>query len=198
MKILAAGDLHGDKLLASTLATRAVNENVDLVILCGDITNDDENVEGLIGPFATHNKKVFLIPGNHDSFAVTDFLAQRYGVTNIHARTVQHQDIAFIGCGGAPFGLSIMDEEEMYSTISEGFSKINGASKTILVCHLHPFGSAIDTFGFPGSHGIRAALDKFKPTIALCGHIHEAEGLETKIGETRVMNVSKHGKVFEI
>ena len=198
MKILAAGDLHGDSKLAERLAKQAKDENVDLVILCGDITNDDENVEGLIGPFVSHGKQVFLIPGNHDSFAVTDFLSQRYGVKNLHGVGVRYGDIAFIGCGGAPFGLSIMDEDDLYSTISGAFSQVAGASKTVLVCHLHPFGSAIDTFGFPGSRGIRAAVDKFKPTIALCGHIHEAEGLETKVGPTKVMNVSKHGKIFEI
>ena len=198
MKILAAGDLHGDSTLAKRLAKQASDENVDLVILCGDITNDDENVEGLIGPFVAHGKKVFLIPGNHDSFAVTDFLAQRYGVKNLHGTSIRYGDIAFVGCGGAPFGLSIMDEDDLYSTISGAFSKVAGATKSILVCHLHPFGSSIDTFGFPGSRGIRAALDKFKPTIALCGHIHEAEGIESKVGETTVMNVSKKGKVFEI
>ena len=45
---------------------------------------------------------------------------------------------------------------------------------------------------------MRAAIDKFKPTIALCGHIHEAEGLEMKVGKTKLMNVSKNGKVFEL
>ena len=198
MKILAAGDIHGDAKLAQRLSEQAVSENVDLVILCGDITNDDDNVEGLIGPFVSKGKRVFLIPGNHDSVAVTDFLAERYGVRNIHGTAVQYGDIAFVGCGGAPFGLSVMSEDELYTTISDAFMKVSGATKTVLVAHLHPFGSAIDAFGFPGSKGIRAALDKFNPTVALCGHIHEAEGLETKVGNTKVMNVSKHGKIFDI
>ena len=38
MKILAAGDIHGDKGLAEKLAKKAEDEQVDLVILCGDLT----------------------------------------------------------------------------------------------------------------------------------------------------------------
>lgn len=198
MKILAAGDLHGDSRLAQKLAKRAVDENVDLVILCGDITNDDENVDGLLGPFVSKGKKVFLIPGNHDSHAVTDFLAERYGARNVHGTAVQYGDIAFVGCGGAPFGLSVMSEDDLYSTLNKAFYEVKGATKTVMISHMHPLGSDIDIFGFPGSAGVRAAIDKFKPTVALCGHIHEAEGLEMKVGKTKLMNVSKNGKVFEL
>ena len=38
MKILAAGDIHGDTGLAKKLAERAYSHKVDLVILCGDLT----------------------------------------------------------------------------------------------------------------------------------------------------------------
>ena len=34
--------------------------------------------------FKDKNKKVLIIPGNHESFATTDFLASVYGVKNIH------------------------------------------------------------------------------------------------------------------
>ena len=41
-------------------------------------------------------------------------------------------------------------------------------------------------------------LEKFKPDIAINAHIHEAGGIEEKIGKTRVINVSRKEKVFEI
>jgi Icc-related predicted phosphoesterase len=50
----------------------------------------------------------------------------------------------------------------------------------------------------PGSVGVRKALDTFKPDILICGHVHEAGGLEENIGKTRVINVAKVGKVIEI
>ena len=50
LKILAAGDIHGDTSLAKELANKAEKEKVDLVILCGDITSFDTSTNDLIGP----------------------------------------------------------------------------------------------------------------------------------------------------
>ena len=43
MKILAAGDIHGDSALAEKLAKKAEDENVDLVVLCGDLTYAEQS-----------------------------------------------------------------------------------------------------------------------------------------------------------
>ncbi|MBT6772521.1 hypothetical protein HOA80_01465 [archaeon] len=50
----------------------------------------------------------------------------------------------------------------------------------------------------PGSTGVKEAIDKFKPDIMLCSHVHEAEGIEEIVGKTKVVNVGRHGKIFEI
>jgi putative phosphoesterase len=81
MKILAASDIHGDSKLVKKLAEKADKEKVDLIVLCGDILGWQET-SGIIKPFKDKNKKVLIIPGNWDSFATTDFLAQMYGVKN--------------------------------------------------------------------------------------------------------------------
>jgi len=52
--------------------------------------------------------------------------------------------------------------------------------------------------GFPGSRGVRKALDKFKPDFLICGHIHEGGGITEKIGKTTVINVARKPKIFEI
>jgi len=67
MKILAAGDIHSDPKLVKHLAEKAEKENVDLVILCGDLTYAEQSTTGIIGPFVKKNKKVVLIPGNHET-----------------------------------------------------------------------------------------------------------------------------------
>ena len=98
MKILAAGDFHGDKSQAKRLAERAEKENVDLVILTGDIAHMDGSAEGIMGAFLAKKKRVLFVPGNHDSFATADFLTEFYGVTNIHGYSVKYQDIGIFGC----------------------------------------------------------------------------------------------------
>ena len=67
-----------------------------------------------------------------------------------------------------------------------------------MVTHAHPFKSKAEFSGFQGSTGVRKAIKKFKPDIVISGHIHEAEGIEEKIGKTKVINVSRKAKVFEI
>ena len=200
MKILAFGDLHGDSHLAEKLAKKADKEHVDLVIICGDITNFDKSTDGLIHPFVRRHKKVLFIPGNHDSFATADFLAEFYDIKNIHGYSVKYKDIGIFGAGGANIGIEQLSEKELYDLLKKGFGKIKYLQKKIMVTHVHPAKTKMEKFTkvFPGSKGIRKAVETFKPDILLCSHVHEAEGLEEKIGKTKVMNVGKSGKIIDI
>ncbi|MEK6808424.1 MAG: metallophosphoesterase, partial [Nanoarchaeota archaeon] len=114
LKILAAGDIHGDQSLVYKLAERAEKENVDLVVLCGDLTYHEQSTENIIGPFVKKKKKVLIIPGNHETLATADFLAELYGVKNIHGYSVKYSDVGLFGCGGANIGLFQLEEGEIY------------------------------------------------------------------------------------
>lgn len=199
-KILAAGDIHGDSGLAKKLANQASKENVDLVVLCGDITSPRTETTNLIKPFVTAGKKVLLIPGNHDSFATADFLAEMYGVKNIHGYSVKYDDVGFFGCGGANIGIEALAEDEIFDVLKKGFDKVKKMNKTIMVTHVHPTGTKMEKFSqfVPGSTGIRKAVEKFKPDIMFCSHVHEAEGVEEYIGKTKVINVGRKGKIIEL
>ena len=200
LKILAAGDIHGDTNHAKRLADQAEKENIDLVILCGDLTYAETSTEGIIGPFVSKKKKVILIPGNHETVATADFLAELYGATNLHGYSIKYKDVGFFGCGGANIGLFQLGEDEIFELIKKDYERIKDSKKKILVTHVHPSGSLMEKFTefFPGSSGVRKAIDTFKPDILLCSHVHEAEGIEEKIGTTQVINVGKRGKIIEI
>lgn len=206
MKILAAGDIHGDSLLVKKLAKKADKENVELVILCGDIT-DNNKVEGIIGPFVKINKKVLLVPGNHESIATADFLADLYGIRNIHGYSVKYKDIGFFGCSAANIGINQLTEKEIFELLKKGFDHVKYLRKKIMVTHTPPTRTKMEKFSkkFLGdenlvvaSKGVEKAINKFKPDILLCSHLHEAEGIEEKIGRTRIINVGKEGKIIDI
>lgn len=202
LRILAAGDIHGDTSLAKKLAEKAEKENVDLVVLCGDITYAEKSTENIIGKFLEKHQKVLLIPGNHESLATADFLAELYGVKNIHGYAVKYKDVGIFGCGGStnvgPF--QEVTEKEAYDLLKKSFDKIKYLKKKIMVTHLHPSETKMEKFTkfFEGSKGVRRAVEKLKPDILLCSHVHEAEGIEEKIGNTRVINVGKKGKIIEL
>lgn len=200
LKILAAGDIHGDANLSKELADKAVKEDVDLVILCGDLTYADTSTSGIIGPFVKKKKKVLLIPGNHESFATANFLAELYGVKNIHGYSIEFGDVGIFGCGGTNIGINQLQESEIFKYLKKGFERIKNLDKKIMVTHVHPEGTKMGklTSFFPGSTGVTKAIKQFKPDILLCSHVHEAEGIEEKLGKTKIVNVGRRGKIIEI
>ena len=194
-KILAAGDFHGDASATKKLAEKAKKENVDLVVLTGDITGLVET-KNLLKPFVEKGKKVVFVPGNWDSSETIDFLSKLYGIENIGNHYVKHDNIGIFGIGSPDWQLSL--SKKAFEKLEKNFDKIKNLEKKIMVSHIHAAGTKAEFSGFPGNKGIRKAIEKFQPDIFLAGHIHEAEGLSEKIGKTRVYNVGRKGKIIEL
>lgn len=198
-KILAVGDIHGDSRLVKKLAEQAKKENVDFVILAGDLTFAENEFKDIIKPFTDIKKQVLLIPGNHESVATVDFLAQVYPPTkNIHGYSFIKDKLGIFGAGGADIGIHTIKDSEIYNLLKKGNESMKGLDKKIMVTHIHPQGTKSEFSGFPGSKAVRKAIETFHPDVAICAHIHEAAGVEDKIGKTRVINVSRKGKIFEV
>ena len=191
VRIFAAGDFHGDRQAAKRLAERAVSENADIIVLNGDIVEED-NPNGVVYYFAKTGKPVLLVPGNHDWFA-TDFLAAKYNLQNLHNKSVNFGNIAIVGSGS---NMAMMSEKDIY----DGIRRLKSSQKTLLVSHVHPSGTLMETFSqfVKGSIGLRKAIEATKPAVVICGHVHEAEGIEEKIGNTLVVNVGKKGRLIEL
>lgn len=203
LKILAVGDLHGDSKQAEKLAEKALKEKVDLVILAGDLTFAEQSVDYLVGPFAKRHLDVLVVPGNHETMATVNFLTNLYKpyVKNIHGKGIIKKDVGIFGAGGAPIGPVFTSDEEIYEALRKGFEKVKKARKKIMVSHSHPSKTLMAKLSVPiikGSVGVRKAIQKFKPDIAICSHVHEAEGIEEKIGKTKVINVGRKGKIIII
>lgn len=200
-KILAAGDIHGDTELVKKLAKKAKKENVDLVLLAGDITFFENSIDNLIGPFEKIKKQVLIVPGNHETVATANMLAEVYPNTkNIHGYSFKINDIGIFGAGGANIGpFSRMKESELYGLLKKGFDSVKDSKIKIMATHVHPSKSLIEKITtFKGSSGVERAIKSFKPDIALCAHIHEAWGVEDKMGNTLLINVGREGKIIEI
>jgi len=199
-KVLAIGDIHGDTGLVKKLAEKAKKENVDLIILAGDLTMWEGETNNLVGPLVKLKKPVLLLHGNHESVATIDFLSEMYGphAKNLHGYSFLSKDLGVFGCGGGDFGISPLSEKEFFETLKKAHKGIEKAKKTIMVTHTHPHKSKSEFSGFKGSEGIRKAIEKFHPDIFINAHIHEAGGLMEKIGKTHVINVARSPTIFEI
>ncbi|MFC1682234.1 metallophosphoesterase [Nanoarchaeota archaeon] len=199
-KILAIGDVHGDTGLVKKLAEKAKEENVDLVILAGDLTMAEMSTKNLVGPFVKAKKEVLIIPGNHESIATVDFLAQMYypNTKNIHGYSFVKENLGIFGAGGGDVGINMIKESEIFSLLKKGHENIKSHEKKIMVTHLHHKGSKAEFSGFVGSSAVRRAVKEFKPDVLISAHIHEAGGLYEKIGDTVILNVSRNPVIFEV
>lgn len=197
MKILAFGDLHGDKMRARELAKKADDENVDMVVICGDLFDSSDDISNVVGLF---KKKVLIVPGNHEDAATVDVLAEMYNAKNLHGYSYKAGDIGLFGCGLANIGMSGITEAEIHRLLKKGFKYVKECNKKIMVTHNHPKGTIMEKLStfVPGSEGIKRAIEDFTPDLVLCSHCHEAEGMEEIIGKTKVINVGKEGKIIEI
>ncbi|MBN2454013.1 metallophosphoesterase [Candidatus Woesearchaeota archaeon] len=200
MKILAAGCIHNDIDLVKDLAKQAEAEDVDLVVLCGDLTLGESSTDYLVGPFMKKNRKVMLLPGNHETSATVDFLARKYNAINLHGYSYLFRDVGFFGCGGANCGVFQLGEDEIFKTLSKAHEKVKYAGKKIMVTHVHPAETMMEMFSdfVRGSSGVTEAIEKLKPDLLICSHLHEASGIEEVVGKTKVINVSRKGKIIEI
>jgi uncharacterized protein len=195
-KILAAGDFHGDSSLTKKLAEKAEKENVDLVVLTGDITGIIET-ENIIKPFLQKNKRVVFVPGNWDTTEAIETISKLYGIKNIGKHYVKYDNVGIFGIGNENWQLNL-NEGKAFKKLEKDFENIKDLEKKIMVSHMHAAKTRSEFSGFPGSTAVRKAIEKFQPDLFISGHIHEAEGLQEKIGKTRVISVGKKGRIIEI
>jgi len=199
-KILAIGDIHGDTRMVEKLAKKAKEEDVDFVIIAGDLTLLDQSTKNLLGPFVKENKEVLLIPGNHETMSTIRNITEIYPKTrHIHGYSLKRDDLGIFGAGyESSTGPFFVEDEEIFKILKKGNEKVKDLKKKIMVTHAHPRGSIAEFSGFPGSKAVQKALKKFKPDVLITAHIHEAGGLQEKIGKTKVFHVGRKPAIFEI
>lgn len=199
MKILAISDLHGDGSLAKKIADIGKKKKIDLIILAGDLTWFDEKSKNVIKPFADLGKDILILPGNHETNKTLEKLKKTYpNLINLDKKPFQKENIGFFGAGYAFAGPFTTDEKELKKKLTRSHKKISGLDKKILITHSHHKGSLSEFSGFEGSESIKKAIEYFQPDIALHGHIHEASGIKEKLGKTKIFNISRKARIFEI
>jgi hypothetical protein len=202
MRILAAGDLHGDISLAKEISEKAHKERAELIVLCGDLTHFDDSPKGFINELIKNRHRVLFVPGNHDSEATADFFSEAYSIRNLNKGPAVYGNFAFVGAGGACVGPFPTSESKLMYTLEKNFSRAEPflGLKKILVTHTHPEGTLMErlTDFFKGSKALKQVIKKMQPDVVLCSHVHEASGIEEKIGNTKVLNVSRVGRIVDL
>lgn len=189
---IAFGDVHNQ---TGRLAGITDLKDADGIILTGDLTFNGGRAAALKALEAVEAYKRVLAAqiGNMDKPEVTDLLRER-GV-NLHGQAVRlRPEVAAIGVGGSnrtPFNTpSEFTEEEIAALLRRGLEAAGDYERLILVAHAPPLNTACDRLAHgshAGSRAVREFIEAVQPDLCLCGHIHEARGMDM-IGNTPVIN----------
>ncbi len=194
LRLLLLGDLHGNRLVIRRIC-RESSEEITAFILCGDITDFGSYIqaEETLKEITESSIPVLFVPGNCDPKELVNTQAVQNAV-NIHGRCREIEDICFLGIGGSPFTPFHtpfeMSEEEMKKILNDAYKCLKTKKRFILISHTPPIGTKVDlTYSgvHAGSRAVREFVEAKKPSLVLCGHIHEARGTDV-INGTIIVN----------
>lgn len=199
MRLLAFSDLHRDLVQAARLVE--LSEQADVVIGAGDFASVHAGLEETIGALAGIEKPAVLVPGNNETADALREAAPAWpSATVLHGEGASIDGAEFFGLGAGipvtPWDWSFDLDDDAAAEMLRGCPE--GA---ILVLHSPPRGHC-DMGGAGGDHFgsealLHAIADK-RPRLAVCGHIHESWGCESRIGETPVHNLGPAGQLIEL
>ena len=196
MRLLLFSDIHGDWKALENL----MNMEADGYFACGDLTSWGRGLDAAGAVLRRRGEKVYVLPGNHESESDIDRMCRDYGLNNLHGKVVEIGGWKLAGLGYSnptPF-----DTPGEYSEqeLAQRLQTFAGLTPLILVCHCPPYGTELDRVGSRhlGSEAIAAFLRENQPKWFFCGHIHETEGVATRIGRTTGINAGKRGYLLEL
>jgi len=197
MRILAIADIHNDVENMLQFLDRAKKTDFDIIVCPGDFTDvaprgfsQKEIGTLLIEELKSTGKPIIAVPGNWDIDLVEYFEKDDISV---HGKGKIVNDVGFYGFGGArtPFGTAYEPtEDEIERGIEKSYEDVKGADYRVLVVHNPPKNTKLDMItsgAHVGSETVRRFIEKHQPSAVVCGHIHEAKGVD-EIGKSKIVN----------
>jgi hypothetical protein len=196
MIILQVSDIHGSSRGAAMVGRKAKQVGADAVLAVGDITNfgSVEEAEKILSAIAEDaGAPVLFVPGNCDPPQLITHSPRSQNLFNIHAKKTQLSGYTFVGVGGSKTtphrGTWIEFSEDELEELLRGLVG-EGLTDWVLVSHNPPTGVEVSRAGSGvdlGSASIRRFIERYKPIVVCCGHVHEARGI-SYLGEIPVVN----------
>jgi uncharacterized protein len=222
LRVAAAGDIHcRETNREETIASFSqLEENVDLVLLAGDLTSHGtvKEAEILCEAAAPLTAPIFAVLGNHDwhgdeAEAIVAVLREAgIGVLEREATicTVGDVEVGVAGCKGfvggfAPRHLPDFGEPSLRAVYAETTAEVDALGAAlheiatcpirIVLLHYSPVeatlaGEPREIFTFLGSDRLAGPILEHGPDLVLHGHAHEGSA-EGWVGAIPVRNVSQ-------
>ena len=194
MNLLLFSDLHADSDAARHLIARS--RSADELIGAGDFGIMRRQIHACIDILREIAKPAVLVAGNAESTEeLADACRDWPSAHVLHGSGVCIDGADFFGIGGAipitPFGSWSYDFSENEAT------ELLASCPTgcVLVSHSPPKGACDRSSRGDdlGSTAVRDAIERCRPELVVCGHIHGSWGARELIGSTTVINAGPDG-----
>lgn len=191
MRLLCLSDIHGASAPFEKILRR--EPEPDALLIGGDFTNfgPPQEAERLLDTALLYCPQVFAVAGNCDSPEIDEMLLRR-GVS-LHRRGHAFNGFGFFGLSAMPPWRGDMyefTEEKLHGFLAEGHAQAQGLPRFIMLTHPPPHQTQVDRNASGkhlGSTAVRKWMDDVKPALIICGHIHEARGVD-EINGTVIVN----------
>jgi Icc-related predicted phosphoesterase len=197
MKILAIADIHGSydrvqRMLKSEWPW-------DGLIMAGDLTTNgsEDEAAAAIDMLLSFDAPVAGVCGNMDPVRLERVFDEK-GIS-VNRKGVLWGSVGVFGVSGSPptpmHTPYEIAEADIAEYAIEGWKTVQASPTTIFVPHAPPQRTSVDSIDsghHVGSSAVRSFIEKKKPTLTVCGHIHEARGMDT-LGSTTIVNCGPAG-----
>jgi Icc-related predicted phosphoesterase len=211
--LLVLGDVHHHRPRLEHALDLVADERFDVAILAGDLAIDPPWTE----PERTEQREthdasvrwvlkrvrdavdapVVFVPGNHDMPVPPNEVAG----FNADGRLVEAGGLRIAGFGGAGpgrFGFAYEWSERQAARVLEAAFGPDPDPVDLFLCHTPPADTTLDRTikgRHVGSRTVRRWIARSHPGLFVCGHIHEAWGIERVDGHT-CLNAGALGEPF--
>jgi hypothetical protein len=181
LQVLVVSDFHGMVRFAEKVKSLAVSEGFDCIVVCGDLTDFGpiEVARKILEVLLESKVPVLYVPGNMDPRSLVEKVDLGF---SLHGRGKIVGEVGFVGAGF---------QSNLKGLLEQGLKSLKQPLRfLVFVTHVPPKGTEVD-LAWNGVHigslEVREAVEKYKPNLVVCGHVHEARGVD-RIGESIVCN----------
>jgi uncharacterized protein len=197
MNLLAFSDLHCDLRQAARLVE--LSKDADVVLAVGDLASVHSGLGETVAALRGIECAVVMVPGNNETDDALRAACDGWdAATVLHGEAAKLDGTTFFGLGA---GIPITPWDWSFDLTEEAAARIldECPEGAVLAVHSPPYGHCDESRGRNlGSRAVLEAIEANRPALAVCGHIHESWGAESRIGGTRVVNLGPEGRFFEL
>ncbi|OLE38952.1 MAG: serine/threonine protein phosphatase [Actinobacteria bacterium 13_1_20CM_3_68_9] len=198
MRLLAFSDLHTDLAQAQRLVEQSAQ--ADVVVGVGDFASVHSGLEEAIEVLRAIEAPAVIVPGNNETEdALRGACANWKQAVVLHGQATEIDGVPFFGLGA---GIPVTPWDWSFDLTEEAAAQMLEAcpEECVLAVHSPPRGHVdVDGSGAHlGSKAVLHAIESRRPRLAICGHVHESWGEESRIGPTRVINLGPDGMTLDV